>query len=177
METLRNEELKVATNKREEKDETGNTIQLVVFRQGEEEYALQIDQIKEVVITPNITKMPQTPEYVKGVANIRGNIIAILNLEEKFGLKASAENEDGKNFTLVIESEQFKAGILVKEVPNTLAVREKDIEESVNLIQDTSMEQNYISGIVKKDNRLIILIDILKVINETELNKVKQVTS
>jgi len=177
METLKEEKSKVAKNKVEQEDQLGGTIQLVVFKQGEEEYALQIDQIKEVVITPNITKMPQTPEFVKGVANIRGNIIAILNLEEKFGLKKSAENEDGKNFTLVIESEEFKVGLLVKEVPNTLAVREQDIEESMNVIQDSSAEHNYISGIVKKEDRLIILIDILKVVNESDLNTVNQVTS
>jgi len=61
------------------------TLQIVVFKLGQEEYGLHIDQIKEVVITPKITRMPQTPAFVKGVANIRGNVIAMLDLEEKFG--------------------------------------------------------------------------------------------
>lgn len=160
-----------------EKEKLGDTIQLVVFRQGDEEYALQIDQIKEVVITPHITKMPQTPSYVKGVANIRGNIIAILDLEEKFGLKRTEAAANDKNFTLVIESDEFKAGVLVKEVPNTLAVNTVDIDETVYVIQDASTEQNYISGIVKKGDRLIILIDILKVVNESDMNAVAKVTT
>ena len=71
-------------------EKAGNTTrQIVVFRLGQEEYGLPIEQIKEVVITPNITRMPQTPAFVKGVANIRGNVIAILDLEEKFGLARS----------------------------------------------------------------------------------------
>ncbi len=177
MEQSTDKEIKVS-NGDANNDQLGNFLQLIVFKQGTEEYALQIDQVKEVVLTPNITKMPQTPDFVKGVANIRGNIIAILNLEEKFGLSQVEPelNSEGKNFTLVIESQEFKIGVLVKEVPNTLAVREQDIEESVNVIHDTSLEQNYISGIVKKGDRLIILIDILKVVSESEINTVSQIT-
>ena len=82
-----------------------STQQIVVFKLGNEEYGLKIDQIKEVVITPAITKMPQTPSYMKGVANIRGNVIAILDLEEKFSLANQTETRSaGANFTLVIES-------------------------------------------------------------------------
>ena len=59
-------------------------MQLIIFKLAGEEYGLSIDQIKEVVLTPRVAKMPQTPAYIKGVANIRGNIIAIMDLEQKF---------------------------------------------------------------------------------------------
>lgn len=162
----------VKAKEKKEKDlEDSSNIQLIVFKQGEEEYALKIDQIKEVVITPNITKMPQSPEYIKGVANIRGNIIAIVDLEEKFGLKSEKDtlNEGSKNFTLVIESEDVKIGILVKEVPNTLAVSRGEIDEAVNVIHNSNMDQNYITGIVKIDERLVILIDVFRVVSESDL--------
>ena len=156
-------------------EQKGKVSQIVVFKQGEEEYAMHIDQIKEVVITPGITKLPQTPEYVLGVANIRGNIIAILDLEQKFGLKKDGTREGReKNFTLVIESEEFKMGVLVNDVPNTLSVYESEIEESLNVIHDSSMEQNYIKGIVKKDGRLIIMIDTLKIVNASDMNSIAQ---
>ncbi|HEY9297707.1 MAG TPA: chemotaxis protein CheW, partial [Phormidium sp.] len=120
-----------------------------------------------------ITKMPQTPHYVMGVANIRGNIIAIIDLEEKFGIadKNNETQKDGK-YTLVVASEEFKIGILVKEVPNTLAVSKGDIDETVNIIQDDTQENNYIKGIVKVNNRLIILIDIYQIMTKHELNQV-----
>ena len=145
-----------------------HNMQIVVFKLGQEEYGLHIDQIKEVVITPTITQMPQTPTFVKGVANIRGNVIAMLDLEEKFGLVRSQETDrKGNNFTLVIESEDYKMGILVREVPNTLSISSTNIEDSV-FTGEHQAEQSYITGIVKLEKRLIIMIDIFKVINEKE---------
>lgn len=147
------------------------SIQIVVFKLGQEEYGLHIDQIKEVVITPTITRMPQTPVFVKGVANIRGNVIAILDLEDKFGLVRNTESiENGNNFTLVIESDEYKMGILVRDVPNTLSISSANIEDSV-FTGDHQAEQSYITGIVKLEKRLIIMIDIFKVINDQEANQ------
>jgi purine-binding chemotaxis protein CheW len=152
----------------ESKSAHAHTLQIVVFKLGEEEYGLHIDQIKEVVITPYITRMPQTPAFVKGVANIRGNVIAILDLEEKFGLaRHTNATHQGNNFTLVIESDEYKMGILVREVPNTLSISSASIEDSV-FTGDHQSEQSYITGIVKLDKRLIIMIDIFKVINDQE---------
>lgn len=143
----------------------GRTFQIVVFKLGSEEYALQIDQIKEVVLTPTITRMPQTPEHIKGVANIRGNIIAIVDLRERFGL---GENNGVGKYTLVVESEQFKMGVLVPEVPNTLAISESAVDQS---LMNMEGEHNYIKGIVKLDTRLIILIDIFKVMELKDIGQ------
>jgi purine-binding chemotaxis protein CheW len=148
--------------------------QIVVFKLGLEEYGLYIDQIKEVVITPAITYMPQTPEFILGVANIRGNVIAILDLEKKFGLPYRAEAQQGKiNFTLVIESEEYKMGILAREVPNTLSISSDSVEGSV-FTAEQQAEQSYITGIVKLGKRLIIMIDILKVIIGQEVQLLKK---
>jgi purine-binding chemotaxis protein CheW len=150
--------------------QNATNIQIVVFKLGQEEYGMPIDQIKEVVITPNITRMPQTAPFVKGVANIRGNVIAMLDLEEKFGLVRGQEStKSGNHFTLVIESEEYKMGILVREVPNTLSISSAKIE-SFGFSGDHQMDQAYITGIVKLDKRLIIMIDIFKVITEQELH-------
>jgi len=163
---------------REPKDEKrvakSDMVQIIVFRQGDEEYALQIDQIKEVVITPPITRMPQTPAFIRGVANIRGNIIAIVDLEEKFGLRRSQEDAKAYHFTLVVESDEVKMGILVREVPNTLSVSAAEIDEAVHIIQDGQSESRYIRGIIKVNNRLIILIDIFKVMEGDALSAVKK---
>lgn len=148
---------------------THSTQQIVVFKLGQEEYGLNIGQIKEVVITPTVTKMPQTPAYIKGVANIRGNVIAILDLEEKFGLQRAEQSKSGNNFTLVIESEDYKMGILVREVPNTLSISSANIEDSI--FTGDHQDQAYITGIVKLEKRLVIMIDIFKVITEQDANQ------
>ena len=150
---------------------SNNKYQLIVFKLGSEEYAIHIDQIKEVVLTPRVTKMPQTPSYVKGVANIRGSVLAILDLEEKFGIQRDEQlsDESTSNYTLVAESKDFNVGVLVKEVPNTLSVAVSDIDETVNVVQDTDQHGNYMLGIVKMNERLIILIDLHQVMRTNDL--------
>ncbi|RUA32772.1 MAG: chemotaxis protein CheW [Bacteroidetes bacterium] len=157
--------------KEKEIKENEQKSQLIVFRLGDEEYGLQIGQIKEVVPTPHITRLPQTPPYVKGVANIRGNIIAVVDLEEKFGLKQESD-EAANNYTLVVESDEVKMGVLVRELPNTLNVKQSQIEDSANIIQDGGADQSYIKGIVKLEDRLIIMLDVFKTMSESELNGV-----
>ncbi|NLR89638.1 MULTISPECIES: chemotaxis protein CheW [Flammeovirga] len=143
---------------------------IIVFRLGEEEYGLHIDQIKEVVITPRITKVPLTPSYVKGVANIRGNILAIIDLEDKFSLNRTISETSG--YTLVVESHEYNMAILVKDVPNTLSVADTDIDYSPSVVADMQGEHDYINGIIKIDDRLIILIDIFKIITKEDLKPV-----
>lgn len=156
------------------KDNSSQSLQVVVFRLGEEEYGLLIDQIKEVVLTPAITRMPQTPAYIKGVANIRGNVMAILDLAVRFGIAAADATHQPYKYTLVAESEELRMGLLVHDVPNTVTVSGADLDESVGIIADNNSDDNYIKGIIKTNNRLIILIDIFKVVS---LDSVKKTTS
>lgn len=152
----------------------GARIQLIIFKLGTEEYALNIDQIKEVVLTPGIAKIPQTPSYIKGVANIRGSIIAIVDLEEKFGLLPENNQKVIGNYTLVVESEEFKIGVLVKEVPNTLSVYESDIDTSSSVLQYSNLKEDCIRGIVTAGERMIILVDMIKMMDSDELMKVSK---
>lgn len=151
-----------------------DTFQIIVFKLGEEEYALSIDQIKEVVITPSVTRIPQAPAYIKGVANIRGNIIAIIDLEEKFGLSRLETDKASNHYTLVVESDDLKMGVLVREVPNTLTVSSADYDDSVGIIHDMQADSNYIKGVIKAAKRLIILIDIFKVIDPEMMSTLKR---
>jgi purine-binding chemotaxis protein CheW len=153
------------------KNDVGERVQLIIFKLGKEEYAMNIDQIKEVVITPRIAKVPQTAEYIKGVANIRGNIIAIMDLEERFSLiDATQQTSDDiiANYTLVVESEEFKVGILVKEVPNTLSIRTSDVDSSSDIIRYSALDEKCIKGIVKSADRMIIMIDMFELLSIDE---------
>ncbi len=158
----------------QEDQDKGRMVQLIIFKLGNEEYALHIDQIKEVVLTPSVAKIPQTTEYIKGVANIRGNIIAIVDLEKKFNLtkKQAEEDEQTGNYTLVVESEAFKIGVLVTEVPNTLTVSEADIDNNTSVLQYSSLEEECIRGIVKSGERMIIMVDMIKMMESEDLQKV-----
>jgi len=162
-----------------QKNDLGERIQLIIFKLGKEEYAMNIDQIKEVVITPKVAKVPQTAAYIKGVANIRGNVIAIMDLEERFSLVDPTQQQEIEmiaNYTLVVESEEFKVGILVKEVPNTLSIRIADIDSSSDIIRYSALDERCIKGIVKSGDRMIIMIDMFELLSIDEhINKVANI--
>jgi purine-binding chemotaxis protein CheW len=166
-ETATVEEVKKEAAAYTQRNDTGERVQLIIFKLGKEEYAMNIDQIKEVVITPRIAKVPQTAGYIRGVANIRGNIIAIMDLEERFNLIEKtdlATAESIANYTLVVESEAFKVGILVKEVPNTLSVVRADIDSSSEIVRYTALDERCIKGVVKSGERMIIMIDMFELL-------------
>ena len=158
------------SSKQVEKSEqaTSKRIQLVVFKLGKEEYALSLEQIKEVVRTPNISVIPHTPDFVKGVGNIRGNIMAILDLELRFGIVTQEESDNniGK-YTLVIESSDINLGVIVKEVPTAISITEDKIEYSPSIIYESGVDDKSVQGIVKLDDRMVILIDFESTINQT----------
>ena len=165
------EDVKKQASLEQKKDDVGKLAQLIIFKLGNEEYALNIDQIKEVVLTPGVAKIPQTPDYIKGVANIRGNVIAIVDLENKFNIQSSESDSEKGNYTLVVESESFKIGILVKEVPNTLTVAEADIDGSTTVLQYSNLDQDCIRGIVKSGERMIILVDMIKMMESEDYKR------
>ena len=152
---------------------TGKGTQIVVFKLGNEEYGMQIDHIKEVVITPNITRMPQSASYIRGVANVRGNVIAILDLEERFNLERVILEKGGR-YTLVVESDEMRMGLLVSDVPNTITVNSAEIDTNVGIVGDGQTDSNYIKGIVKSGNRLIILVDIFKVVDQDAVTSMRK---
>jgi len=164
----------MAGNEKSEAVKSGKLMQVVVFRLGGEEYGMLIDQIKEVVITPTITRMPQSPKFIKGVANVRGNVIAILDLEERFNLERGLV-QNGGGFTLVVESDELKMGLLVSEVPNTISVNASEIDTTVGIVGDSNVEGNYVKGVIKTGKRLIILIDIFKVVDQEAVTSLKRV--
>ncbi|GAA4846303.1 chemotaxis protein CheW [Algivirga pacifica] len=141
--------------------------QIIVFKLGGEEYALFIDQIKEVVVTPHISKVPLTPSYIRGLANIRGQILSIVDLEDKFGLNASVK--DSESYCLVVESADYNMAILVQEVPNTLSVADDEIEYTNSVFTEQVEGKSYVKGIVKLGGRLIILIDAAHLLTKDEI--------
>lgn len=140
-----------------------NSRMLVVFPVGQEEYAFEISQIKEVVPVPPISPVPQTKKYIRGVANVRGNVLAVIDLAKKFGLK-KGQTADATNYVIVINSEDVKVAVVSSQVPETHMIKESQINSTADVMRKSNNEQHFIKGVIKKDNRMIILIDILEMI-------------
>jgi purine-binding chemotaxis protein CheW len=144
----------------------------IVFKLGGEEYGIRIEQVKEVTITSVITRMPKTPEFIKGVANIRGDIVAIMDLEERFNIKPAEPANDHKKrnntYTLVVERDNYTIGLIVKEVPQTLNLAQSDIDRTPGFFSESNIQQRYIEGIAKVEGRLIIIFDLNKILTLQE---------
>jgi len=150
-------------------------MQIVVFKLEGEEYAFQIDQIKEVVATPKLSRIPHAPKYIKGLGNIRGTVMAIIDLSEKFGLmEEEAKTTQNSPYTLVIQSKKFRVGILVKEVPATLTIKGTDIDASTGIMSQTSLDETFIKGLVKQEEQMIILVDAIELIQSDEVQMITQ---
>lgn len=136
-------------------------IQLIVFRQNGELYGIRIEQVREVTHSPVISKFPKSPSFIKGVANIRGDIISMIDVEERLGLeRALSLKDDTGKYTVVIERDDLMVGLLVDDVPFSLTVPESSIDKAGDIIEHTRISENFIQGIAKHQNQLIIIIDI-----------------
>ncbi|OON70257.1 chemotaxis protein CheW [Hymenobacter sp. CRA2] len=149
-------------------------VQLIVFRLGGEEYGIRIEQVKEVTLTPEIARMPKTPPFVKGIANLRGDIIAIIDLEERFRLRSTGNGPlTGSTYTMALEAKDYTIGIIVREVPQPLSLPASSIEKTPEFIQDLNVHDKYIEGIARLDNRIIIVLDMLKLLTPEEIMQLK----
>jgi purine-binding chemotaxis protein CheW len=145
------------------------TIQVVTFTITEKStkkgnYAVPIDQVKEIRTVDTITKIPKSKSYVKGVMNLRGKIIPIIDVNDKIGLSASREVDITKQRILVADVNDTLTGLLVDEVNEVMRLPSKDIEAPpIGAFE----HNNYIKGIAKRDDQLIVLLDVSKFLQES----------
>ncbi|WP_420318904.1 chemotaxis protein CheW [Ekhidna sp.] len=144
--------------------------QYCVFSAGGEEYAFPINLVREVVPYPSVSFVPHLPSYITGMANVRGNIYGILDLNIFF--KVKTKEKDEYKYLLVLDDDNFQMGIAIPEVPNTLMVSNEMIEKLASARLKSTIGQKYLKGIIKKDGRMIILFDILGVISSDKFTAV-----
>ncbi|RJP33051.1 MAG: chemotaxis protein CheW [Actinobacteria bacterium] len=140
-------------------------IQLVVFSLGREEFAVEVTQVREIMRMEEITRMPKSPSFVEGIINLRGQIIAVVELAKRLNLETGERSGDTR--IIVVEAEDIKVGMIVDSVSEVLRVGAEAVEPSPTLATDISSA--FLLGVVKKDNRLIILLDLTKVLSLEEM--------
>ena len=141
-------------------DTATDLLQLVTFKLGNEEFGLDILKVKEIIKPVAITKMPNSPYYVEGVINLRGEVIPVINLRKRLNL---AENEqNSKTRIIVIETNKKTTGFIVDEVNEVLRIPENIMEATPELV--SGVDSEYIIGVGKLDDRLLIHMDIEKIL-------------
>jgi purine-binding chemotaxis protein CheW len=145
-------------------------VQLVNFRLREEEFGVDIGSVREITKVGDITHIPEGPAFIQGVTNLRGQIIAVIDLAKQFGLSSQEELSDSARI-VVTEVNGQTVGMLVDEVPGVLNLPGENIEATPELIQ-TKIKKDYIKGIGKIDNKLIVILDLGKVLAPQEVEEV-----
>ncbi len=148
---------------------TGEIIQLVNFRLRDEEFGLDIGSVREITRVTDITHIPEAPSFIYGVTNLRGQVIAVIDLARQFGL-APQQGLPETARIVVTEIKGQTVGMLVDEVPEVLKIADENIESAPELVQ-TEVKTDYIKGVCKIDNRLIILLDLEKLMAPHEVEE------
>jgi len=146
-------------------------LQVVGFRIGRETFGLPISIVREIVRVPEITSVPNAPDYIEGVINLRGRIIPVVDLRKRFGDKSF--ERDKKNRIVVVELQSRAIGLIVNSASEVLRIRPSEIDEPHNVFKEG--ELNYITGIGKLNGRLVILLDLNKILERGELNHLEEV--
>jgi len=156
----------------EEDEELLNETQLVIFKLGDEEYGVNIIEVKEIIRMTTINKVPQVPQFVEGIIGLRGEILPILDLREKFGLFKKEKTKATR--ILVINLENTTIGGIVDEVTEVLRIQNSAIKPPPPVIK--GINSDYLLGIGQINDRIIILLDMTKVLNSSEVIKIKEIS-
>ena len=146
-------------------------VQLVVFDLGGEEYGLGITEVKEIVKTGEITYVPNTPDFIRGIINLRGKMVVVMDMENRFLIEREEEWK-GKHI-IIIEKGENTFGLMVDEVTEVLRLPEDAIKEAPKVITQR-IHADYLKGVGTLEDRLIIILNLDKVLDEDELSKLSQ---
>lgn len=136
--------------------------QLVVFTLGQEEYAIKIDFAQEIMRIPSLTRMPNTPEFLEGVFNLRGKIIPVFDLKKRFSLIETERGADSR--LLILDLDGMKVGIIVDDVSDVMKIDENTIGKLDNEV--IGISKNSVTGVCMINERIIIVLNALKLKSE-----------
>ncbi|MBN1288556.1 MAG: chemotaxis protein CheW [Actinobacteria bacterium] len=139
-------------------------IQLVAFKVGGEEFGVDVKKVEGVISLVDITRLPRAPEFVEGIINLRGQIIAVIDLATRLRIPESQQTAGSR--IVVVEVEDIKVGLIV-DSPEVINITKGDIEPSPTIGMG-DIESSFIRGVAKIEDRLLILLDVDRVLSEGE---------
>jgi len=146
-------------------------LQLVTFSIGEEEFGVDILKVQEIIRTMEITKVPRAQDFVEGVINLRGKVIPIIDLRRRFGL--DSKGHDKHTRIIVIEINNMIVGFVVDSVSEVLRIPAGTVEPPPPVV--AGVESEYISGVGKLQDRLLILLDLDKLLSSEDMEALSQI--
>lgn len=146
--------------------------QLVVFELANELYGVNIAAVESIIKMQAITQLPHTPAYVKGVTNLRGSVLPVIDLRVRFGLEGKEDSRQTR--IMIVTMDSIKAGIVVDGVSEVLQISDETIEPLPTMLN--TVDAAFLKGIARLENRLIILLELSRVLNLDEQKSIEALT-
>lgn len=154
------------TNLEEQKKESSELLQLVSFVIGNEEYAVDILYVQEINRMLQVTQVPNSPDFIEGVINLRGRIIPVIDLRTKMGIPKKEYDKNTR--IIVVEVSGRTVGFIVDAVREVIRIPKNITEAPPEIVSGNNSE--FISAVGKLEDRLLILIDLNKLLFTNEMN-------
>ncbi len=141
----------------------------LTFVLNDEVYGIEILKVREIIGLTDVTNVPQTSDYMKGVINLRGKVIPVIDLRLKFSMPEEGYTQE--TCTIVVEVDSTSIGIIVDSVSEVMEIKGEEIEDTPQF--GHGIDTNFIMGLGKTKDTIVILLDISKVLSEEELEMVE----
>lgn len=151
-----------------ESQDTSTSFQCVTFTLEDETYGMNVMQVQEVLREVEVAPVPGAPNYVLGIINLRGNVVSVIDARTRFGLPT--KESDDMTRIIVIEAQQQILGILVDSVAEVVDIKRDEIEIAPNV--GNAETSKYIDGVVSRGDKLLILVDLNKLLTSTEIGQI-----
>jgi len=146
-------------------------LQLVVFRIGDEEFGVEINQVREIVRLVQITYLPKSLPFIEGVVNLRGQVLAVIDLGKRLGISSGKRGDHTR--IIVAEVGGNTVGMIVDSVSEVFRLPYSNIEEIPSLMS-TEVSEHFIRGVGKLKDRLLVLLDLNKILSFEDLQAIEQ---
>jgi purine-binding chemotaxis protein CheW len=140
--------------------------QLVRFMLADEEYGVEVLKVREIIRMPTITKMPNTPQYVEGVINLRGKVIPIISMRNRFGLMESETG--GQTRIMVMDVDGALTGFIVDSVSEVIRIQGSEIQPPPSMVVSGGVGQEFITGVFNHAERLLVILDVDRMFSDDE---------
>ncbi|MBC7533903.1 MAG: purine-binding chemotaxis protein CheW [Oligoflexus sp.] len=148
----------------------GGSNRFLVFNLNDESYAVPLLKVREVIAQTEITPVPYTPAHFKGVMNLRGQVISVIDMRLKFKMKA--KDASGETAIIILDLSPVSLGVVVDSVTSVVALNEDQISPSPEI--ESSISTDYITGIVRMDGKLILILEIEKTLSLDDLSSMRK---
>lgn len=142
-------------------------VQLVTFELGGEKYGVDVLMVREIIRMPSITKMPNAPQHVEGIVNLRGKVIPIVSMRKRFGLMENDNNSHTR--IIIIDVAGILTGFIVDSVSEVIRINGNEVQPAPSIVRSGGYGQDFFEGVYNHGERLLVVMDVDRILSEDEL--------